>query len=59
MRHPDGIAQMLQQMGMHFDVPPEMDASHRPEQQALLFQRFIYLSQASFEGSLTFWMERG
>ena len=47
MRHPDGIQQMLNQMRMHFKMPPEKDPLGRPEQQSLLFQRFIYLSQVS------------
>ena len=46
MRHPDGIAQLLSQMGMHFHVPPPGDpAKHSPAAQAKLFRTFIYLSQ--------------
>ena len=46
MRHPDGIAQMLDQMRMHFPLPPGRDAHGNPARQASLFKRFIYLSQA-------------
>ena len=45
MRHPNGIQQMLEQMRMHFHVPPEVDPEGRPQHQQALFQRFIFLSQ--------------
>ena len=46
MRHPDGIAELEQQLCRHFHLPPPVQAPSTE-----LFQHFIYLTQAScFEG---------
>ena len=44
MRHPDGNQQLLNQLRMHFDVPPAHAALNSSEP-AAAFKSFIYLTQ--------------
>lgn len=45
MRHPGGIQELLQQMHMHFHVPPARGPSGDRAAQVDLFATFIYLTQ--------------
>ncbi|KAK9813583.1 hypothetical protein WJX73_008656 [Symbiochloris irregularis] len=59
MRHPGGNQQLLDQLKMHFHVPPPAARYNDSTEVAEAFQAFIYLSQVQqamcYESSIAYW----